>query len=259
MINGISVIMPTYNQASFIRRAILSLQKQIYKNWELIIVNDGCTDKTEEYLSGLLNDSKIIYIKNEKNQGLGYALNQGLDKAKYDYIAYLPSDDFYYDNHLESLKEKIEQYDNIVLTYSGMKYAVNDTVTYAPEYETKRIRSGYCLQLVQTMHKKTTDRWLERSEWITEDLFLMFWSKLLDKGAFVATQNITCFWTDHPFQRHKIVAEKYYGGISYYRVYYHVDKPIKIRVSRYKFIDEEYLYKDFQVQVKPNKQPLKFC
>ena len=99
MFDGFSVIMPTYNQSSFIRRAVLSLQKQSYKKWELIIINDGCTDATEEYLSDLLNDTKISYIKNDKNQGLGYALNQGLNRAKYDYIAYLPSDDFLYRNH----------------------------------------------------------------------------------------------------------------------------------------------------------------
>jgi glycosyltransferase involved in cell wall biosynthesis len=257
MNNGFSVIMPTYNQASFIRRAIISLQNQTYKNWELIIINDGCTDNTEEYLSCLLDDPKITYIKNDKNQGLGYALNQGLDRAKYDYIAYLPSDDFYYKNHLESLKEKMEQYEDIVLIYSGMKYATTDTMNFFSDNETKRIRKDYCLQLVQTAHKKTADRWVEREEWVTEDLFLMFWSKLLNKGAFAATQDITCFWTNHPFQRHKIVAEKYRGGLNYYRLFYQVNKPIKLRVSKYKFTDEEYLYKDFRARVKPNAHPLK--
>lgn len=90
-----SVIMPTYNQASFIRRAILSLQRQTYPNWELIIINDGCTDDTEMFISDFLNDERIVYIKNESNKGLGHALNQGLDVAKYEYIAYLPSDDYY--------------------------------------------------------------------------------------------------------------------------------------------------------------------
>ena len=57
-----SVIMPTYNQASFIRRAILSLQRQTYPNWELIIINDGCTDDTEMFISDFLNDERIVYI-----------------------------------------------------------------------------------------------------------------------------------------------------------------------------------------------------
>lgn len=257
MINGVTVIMPTYNQSAFIRRAIISLQKQTYKQWELIIINDGCTDDTEDSLFDVVQNKQITYIKNDKNQGLGYALNQGLDKAKYDYIAYLPSDDYYYEDHLESLVKKIEKYNDIALAYSGMIYAIADTISIAPENQTIRTRPGYCLQLVQTMHKKTTDRWLERKDWITEDLFLMFWHKLLDKGSFVATRAITCVWTRHPHQRHRILAEKYGGGLSYYRLFYQVDKPIKIRVSKYKFIDEEVLYKDFRKQVNPDKHPLK--
>ena len=92
-----SVLMPTYNQCAFIRRAILSLMKQTYEEWELIIINDGCTDETEEYIADYLQDARVTYIKNEENTGLGHALNQGLDAAKYDYIAYLPSDDYYFD------------------------------------------------------------------------------------------------------------------------------------------------------------------
>ncbi|MCS2583326.1 glycosyltransferase family 2 protein [Bacteroides sp. BFG-551] len=97
--NFFSVIMPTYNQAHFIRRAILSLYEQTYPNWELIIINDGCTDETEMFISDFLDDARVVYIKNENNQGLGYALNQGLKVAKFDLIAYLPSDDYYFENH----------------------------------------------------------------------------------------------------------------------------------------------------------------
>ena len=91
--------MPTCNQATYIRRAISSLIAQSYPEWELIIINDGCQDETEKYIKDYLPDNRIIYIKNPKNKGLGYALNQGLDRAKYEYIAYLPSDDYYYPEH----------------------------------------------------------------------------------------------------------------------------------------------------------------
>ena len=52
MVNGFSVIMPTYNQAYFIRRAVMSLIRQSYPQWELIIVNDGSTDATDRIISG---------------------------------------------------------------------------------------------------------------------------------------------------------------------------------------------------------------
>lgn len=70
--------MPTFNQCAFIRRAILSLMRQTYANWELIIINDGCTDETEEYISDYLDDPRVTYIKNDENMGLGHALNQAL-------------------------------------------------------------------------------------------------------------------------------------------------------------------------------------
>lgn len=117
-----SVLMPTYNQASFIRRAIASLLKQTYPFFELIIINDGSTDKTEIFISDYLHDERISYLKNESNLGIGKALNRGLDAAKYEYIAYLPSDDYYDENHLESLKDSFLKYRNVVLSVSGIRY-----------------------------------------------------------------------------------------------------------------------------------------
>ncbi|MCD8178776.1 MAG: glycosyltransferase family 2 protein [Tannerellaceae bacterium] len=95
----ISVLMPVYNQSGFIRRAWKSLEQQTYKNWELIIINDGSTDNVENVLQDINQDSRVNYIKNERNQGLGFSLNKGLKYATGEYIAYLPADDIYYKNH----------------------------------------------------------------------------------------------------------------------------------------------------------------
>jgi glycosyltransferase involved in cell wall biosynthesis len=57
-----SVIMPTYNQCTFIRRAILSLFQQSYPFWELIIINDGSTDETDLYIKDYLNDKRVTYF-----------------------------------------------------------------------------------------------------------------------------------------------------------------------------------------------------
>lgn len=255
--SGISVIMPTYNQASFIRRAIFSLLKQAFVDWELIIVNDGCTDETEFYIKDFLSIPKVTYIHNTNNQGLGYAINQGLDIAKYDYIAYLPSDDFYYENHLESLMEKLQKYPDSVLAFSGIRYRQSDTMVNSPDLESKGIRFNYSLQLVQVAHKRIEDRWVERDEWVSENLFDMYWNKLIDRGSFIATNMVSCFWTNHPQQRHKIMGERYGGGINQYRAYYNVLSPIKIKVSKYKFIDEDKLYSSFRKEVKLKSDSLK--
>lgn len=241
-----SVIMPTYNQCCFIRRAILSLMQQTYPHWELIIVNDGCTDETEEFISDYLADERITYIKNEENQGLGHALNQGLDAAKYEYIAYLPSDDFYFENHLESFVDYFTEYPELCLAFSGMQYDASDTMYRCEETECNGILGNHCLQLVQTTHKKYPIRWMERSEYVTEDYFQMYWGKLLDKGCFGRTNKVTCNWTSHPNQYHRIIGERFGGGLNRYRISYNVKDPVKMRVSHMKFIDEEKLYTEFR-------------
>lgn len=249
--------MPTYNQCSFIRRAILSLMQQTYKEWELIIINDGCTDETEEYIADYLGDPRVTYIINEENTGLGHALNQGLDAAKYDYIAYLPSDDYYYANHLETIKEKFEEDDDTMLVYSGIKWLNNDTQQGSRVTESSGIKAGHCLQLVQTSHKKVTKRWLTRDEYLTEDLFQMYWLRLLGLGNFDRTNQITSFWTSHPFQRHRIVGERYGGGLNKLRSYYKIKEPIKLKISQIKFTDENKLYSDFRSECSPNADSLK--
>jgi glycosyltransferase involved in cell wall biosynthesis len=255
--NGFSVIMPTYNQSGFIRRAVLSLFQQTCCDWELMIINDGSTDNTESFLLDFLQDKRITYIKNELNQGMGYAINQGIDAAKYNYIAYLPSDDFYYPDHLESLYQKFNQSADIVLAFTGVRYENKDSFSNIADMETTGIRQMNCLQLVQTAHKKTKDRWVERSEWVSDNLFNMFWVKLADKGIFAATKQITCYWTSHPLQRHRIISEDYGGGLNYYRCHYQVKAPVKMWVSDTKFIDEEEVYATFRRKIPKSKKGLK--
>ena len=252
-----SVIMPTYNQCAFIRRAIQSLVQQTHNNWELIIINDGSTDETEGFIQDFLRDNRIHYIHNQKNLGMGHALNQGISIAKYDYIAYLPSDDFFFPNHLESLAKKLNR-KNVILAYSGVQYETDDTMNRNLSTQTKQIRNGHCLQLVQTAHKKTKDlKWTERKDFITEDLYLMFWHKLAKEGFFVPTNTISCFWTSHPHQRHRLLSEKYGGGLNKYRNHYKTNEFLKIKVSRNKFVDEEFAYKDFQKTTVTNEKALK--
>lgn len=252
-----SVIMPTFNQCSFIRRAIKSLMEQAYDNWELIIINDGSTDETEEFISDYIKDERVFYIKNMENTGLGHAINQGLEAARYDYIAYLPSDDFYFPDHLETMAKTLEK-DDVVLAYSGLQNDTDDTMNRNSFNQTKQILNGYCMQLVQAAHKKYKSlRWAERNEFITEDYYLMFWNRLAEKGLFVPTNIVSCFWTSHPHQRHKFVSEKYGGGLNIYRSYYKPHTPIKVKVSRNKFIDEDELYKDFHAISPKCEKPLK--
>lgn len=97
----ISVIMPSYNTASYIAETVQSVLAQTYQNWELIIVDDCSTDDTDEVIKPFLADGRIRYFKNEKNSGAAVSRNRALREAKGKWIAFLDSDDLWLPEKLE--------------------------------------------------------------------------------------------------------------------------------------------------------------
>lgn len=110
MENMVSVIVPTYNRANVIGRAIASILHQTYPAYEVIIVDDGSTDETMSVIEGI-QDARIRYIALDKNQGVAHARNVGIQEAKYDYIAFLDSDDEWLPDKLELQMRKMTKSD----------------------------------------------------------------------------------------------------------------------------------------------------
>lgn len=96
----ISVIMPIYNADSYLENSIKSILAQSYSKFELILINDGSYDKSEEIINSF-KDKRIKYLKNEKNKGIVYSLNKGIEISKGEYIARMDSDDIALYNRFE--------------------------------------------------------------------------------------------------------------------------------------------------------------
>jgi glycosyltransferase involved in cell wall biosynthesis len=86
----VSVIIPTYNRAQLIIRSVQSVLNQTYKNFELIVIDDGSSDGTKDVLTPYMDCIRYFY---QENKGISAARNRGLQEAKGDYIAFLDSDD----------------------------------------------------------------------------------------------------------------------------------------------------------------------
>ena len=96
-----SVIIPTYNRKEKLQRALDSVLAQTYQNFELLVMDDGSNDGTEEMVKSFV-DQRIIYEWNENWGGPGRPRNRGINKAKGEWIAFLDADDWWMSNKLEA-------------------------------------------------------------------------------------------------------------------------------------------------------------
>lgn len=108
---AISVVIPAFNRAHVINKAITSVLSQTFKDYEIIVIDDGSTDNTQEVVKNI-KDGRIHYLFQE-NGGGSKARNTGIDAARGKYIAFLDSDDVFLPHHLVNAFPVLESGDNI--------------------------------------------------------------------------------------------------------------------------------------------------
>ncbi len=110
----ISVIIPVYNAEATIERCVRSLMEQSYPYMEILLVDDGSTDKSAEICRALAETDARIHIHTQSNRGVSAARNAGLREAKGDYIAFTDADDYWEPNSMESLLSTLLAFDAAV-------------------------------------------------------------------------------------------------------------------------------------------------
>lgn len=151
----VSVIIPTYNRAHLVGRAVQSVLNQTYQNFEVIVVDDGSVDNTEEVVKNF-NNEIIRYIRHKENGGGAAARNTGIREAEGEYIAFLDDDDEWLP---EKLKKQISLFDD-KSSELGVVYAGLIRVDETGEYVGKQ---HICVPDIHVPEKRG---------WIYEDLLL---------------------------------------------------------------------------------------
>ena len=148
----ISVIIPTYNRAKELKRSVESVRAQTYDNFELIIVDDGSKDNTQEVIASI-PDERIRYIKLEQNRGAAGARNEGVRASKCDLIAFQDSDDIWREEKLERQMEYWRIHPDCGLVYCAYQAhrilegkIVDEWVVSAQNGDSKRSLLGQLLR-----------------------------------------------------------------------------------------------------------------
>ncbi|MEH2455846.1 glycosyltransferase family 2 protein [Nostoc sp.] len=144
LIPEISIVICTYNRDKYLDHGINSVINQTFKDWELIIVDDGSQDNTFEVVNNYVEKfNNIRYLKHQ-NKKQCYAKNAGIQASFGRYITFLDSDDAYQQNHLESRIEYIKLHPEVDLIQGG--FATEEEIWVADYYQLdKKINLRECV------------------------------------------------------------------------------------------------------------------
>ena len=189
--SAVGVLVPVYDQAAFLPRALEGLLAQDVADWTALVLDDGSLDPAAgaAVVTGL-GDPRVRPARWADNRGLGATLNAGLDALDTPLVAYLPADDVWSPDHLAALLGCLASPD---VGIAVSRLAEPSDTAYA--------------QLVQVAHRVTADRWTERAQLESDDLDRLLWDRLRSHGRTADTGRVTCSWTRNPGQRSAALRE----------------------------------------------------
>lgn len=114
----VSIIIPVYNAASTLLETLKSVQSQSFRDFEIVLINDGSTDESPKLIQEWINTSGLeVTLISQNNQGLGASRNRGIEAAKGDWIALLDADDIWHEHKLKFLSEHLQSSADVGVYY----------------------------------------------------------------------------------------------------------------------------------------------
>ena len=133
----VSIVVPVYNVEKYLLQCVESIERQTYRNLEIILVDDGSPDKCGEICDRLGNQDQRIRVIKKKNGGLSDARNAGIDIAKGDYITFIDSDDYILDNMIEHLLSLSTKYDGDIVECRNVRCGEDGSIINKQESQKK--------------------------------------------------------------------------------------------------------------------------
>ena len=234
-----SIIIPVFNTDKFLKKCIESIIFQNFQDFEILLINDCSSDKSEQICQKLQleNPNKIRYFKNKKNLGVGLSRNLGLKFANGKYIIFLDSDDYLIKNSMSSLQKKIKSknYPDVILNHiiqdkeprsninslsSFGKIKLSKKV-FLSKLTEKKLLISECWRVVISNDLVKKNNIIFKDIKIAEDISFIF-------KIFILMKNITINEQEFLFHRSRLNSLKYTKGIepalAYYKVFLELEE-----------------------------------
>lgn len=194
-----SIIIPLYNKELSITKTLQSVLGQIFKDFEVLIINDGSTDKSLEKVKAFID--KRIRIINQENGGVSRARNRGVKEAKYDWIAFLDADDLWMDEHLDTFKKSIDKYKNqkvfsnsYIDSNAKLPKKMDDSVMLIDNYFNEASKRQFFWTSVSCINRQVFDNVGFFDETLSRGEDLELWTRIARIYNFVNSKKITAIY-----------------------------------------------------------------
>lgn len=216
----VSVLLPSYNHEGYIREAIDSIIQQTYSNIELIVIDDGSSDKSKDIIYELSRVHGFKFIS-RANQGLIHTLEQllRLVSPNSDYISLFSSDDLYHERKIEVLVDTLEKNKNASVAYS--KISIIDSNSKVKREICEDYHSGdifddllygrYSINGIGTLVRTGVYKEIEREEMYVDDFQL--WLKIAERYKFIYVNECLSFYRLHNNHKSSNVFEMQKGEL----------------------------------------------
>jgi len=196
----VSIIMPSYNDGKFIEQSINSIIKQNYQNWQLIVVLDGCTDNTEQILREKYSkDSRVRYLKQLKNMGIGASINAGYSISTGELITIASSDCWYEPTWLFDLVDVLCKHQEVEFVYANTSALQMDGKIYPlynnNEYSKDRLLKECYIGIAYMYRRSLKDKVGLYDERPCEDYDMFL--RMSEHTDFFYINKQLAFWRNH--------------------------------------------------------------
>ncbi len=247
----LSVIVPVYNTEKYVKRCVESIQKQTYKNIEILLINDGSTDSSGLLCEEIAILDKRVRVFHKLNGGSSSARNLGIDKADGDYLAFVDSDDYVENTMYEQLMEGIErteisivQIGRIEETEEGGRLAdvceipdkemVYSSHDFLRELLMYRGDSSFCTKVIKK--ELFHNRKFPEGE-LNEDLRLLV--EFLEQGTYVLSLPAAGYHVVYRMGSNTRKTEKNTFSRAYLDAVRNADRIMELVTKKYKNLEEE--------------------
>ena len=186
----ISIGMPVYNCAGTVARAVRSILKQTFEDWELLIIDDGSTDDTLNVVASF-NDPRIIVVKSERNEGLPTRLNDCVRQARGKYFARMDGDDIAYPDRIRKQIEYLESHGDVDLLGTGLVVFRGNGEAYA-ERRAEASHAAICGSVVSGLNL-AHPTWTGKTEWFRRNPYRCGFGFTEDRELLMRTRNNSHF------------------------------------------------------------------